>query len=99
MPGLARVRDRDKCHCSVPFRKGHFADVTANGRGLSCRGHKNTTHLKPCGCPPCCCGHSAAILRGSPNVFAHNTPVGRIGDPVGPMCTSVAQGSRDVFAN
>ena len=45
--------------------------------------------------PPCAAGQCAT---GSPNVFAEGLPVGRIGDPIA-GCTSVAEGSPDVFAN
>jgi len=94
MPGLARVGDPDVPHCSGMVRKGHFRDVQANGRGLSCVGHFNTTHKKPCGDK--CCGHSMPIFTGNPNVFAHVIPVGRKGDPT---CTAVMYGSPNVFAN
>jgi uncharacterized Zn-binding protein involved in type VI secretion len=39
------------------------------------------------------------IMKGSPNVFAEFLPVGRVGDKVGPKCTSVMKGSPNVFAN
>jgi len=47
-----------------------------------------------------CCKtcHGSVLAKGSPNVFANNLQVGRIGDPV--ACGSVvASGSPNVFAN
>ena len=45
--------------------------------------------------------HCSGMTRaeGSPNVFAEFLPVGRVGDKVGPKCTSVMKGSPNVFAN
>jgi len=46
----------------------------------------------------CVICHGSALASGSPNVFANNLQVGRIGDPV--ACGStVAAGSPNVFAN
>lgn len=94
MPAVARRGDREAKHCSTPFRKGHVRSVFANGIPLSCQGHRNTTHTKPCG--KYCCGHSAPLKRGSPNVFAEGLRLGRVGDPT---CTRVVKGSPNVFSN
>jgi uncharacterized Zn-binding protein involved in type VI secretion len=96
MPALARVGDPDVPHCSPMVRKGHFPDVRANGRGLSCMGHFNTTHVYPVG--PLCKPHAKPIAKGSPNVFCHGIPVGRARDPIA-GCTRVMKGSPNVFAN
>ena len=96
MPAVARLGDMEVCHCSVPFREGHFRAVFANGIAMSGVGHLNTIHLLPCPCPACCCPHKMPLMAGSPNVFAEGIPVGRVGDPT---CTAVAQGSPSVFAN
>ena len=96
MPAVARKGDREIIHCSVPKRQGHFRSVSANGIKMSGVGHMNTPHLLPCPCPVCCCIHTFPLLRGSPNVYAENIPIGRVGDPT---CTAVAQGSPNVFAN
>ena len=93
---VARLGDRERVHCSVPFRKGHFKTVFANGIPVSGHGHFNTVHLIPCPCPACCCPHAAPLKRGSPDVFAEGIPIGRVGDPT---CTAVAQGSLNVFEN
>ena len=98
MPAMCRLGDPDVPHCSGMVRKGHVKSVFANGRPLSCQGHVNTTHLFPK--PPIPCpGHAKVIMKGSPNVFAEFLPVGRVGDKVGPKCTSVMKGSPNVFAN
>lgn len=94
MPAVARLGDAEATHCSTPFRKGHVRTVFANGIPLSCQGHSNTVHLLPCG--KRCCGHTAPLKRGSPNVFAENLNLGRVGDPT---CTRVVKGSPNVFAN
>ena len=95
MPAVARKGDREITHCSTPKRQGAFSTVYANGIRMSGQGHKNTPHLKPCACPPCCCVHTAPLKRGSPNVYAEGIRIGRVGDPT---CTAVAQGSPNVFA-
>ena len=96
MPAIARKGDRERTHCSPPFRGQAFFTVFANNKRVSGLGHLNTPHLKPCACPVCCCVHTAPLRGGSPNVFAERIPVGRVGDPT---CTAVAQGSPNVFAN
>jgi len=94
MPAVARLGDREATHCSPPRRAGHVNSVFANGIPLSCAGHMNTVHLKPCG--RFCCPHTAPLSGGSPNVFAEGLNLGRVGDPT---CTVVIQGSPNVFAN
>ena len=92
--GIARQGDREATHCSRPYRLGHFRTVFANGKYVSGNGHLNTTHTKPCACPPCCCDHQAALKATQFTVFAEGILVGRVGDPT---CTSVVQGSPNVF--
>jgi len=94
MPAVARFKDAEAVHCSQPRRDGHVMTVFANTIPLSCQGHKNTVHLLPCG--KRCCPHTSELKRGSPNVFAEELALGRVGDPT---CTVVIQGSPNVFAN
>jgi uncharacterized Zn-binding protein involved in type VI secretion len=91
---IARKGDREAKHCSTPFRKGHFRTVFANNILVSGNGHKNTRHLLPCKCPPCCCPHSAGLRATTRSVYAEGIRVGRVGDPT---CTRVVQGSPNVF--
>ena len=91
---IARRGDREASHCSVPKRKGHFGSVYANNIPVSGDGHSNTTHLKPCKCPICCCPHSAKLRASTSSVFAEGIRVGRVGDRT---CTRVVQGSPNVF--
>ena len=91
---IARRGDREAVHCSRPYRKGHFRSVFSNGIPVSGHGHANTVHLLPCKCPPCCCPHSATLKATTRSVFAEGIRVGRVGDPT---CTSVVQGSPNVF--
>ena len=92
---VARIGDREIKHCSVPFRKGHFKTVFANGKNVSGDGHMNTPHKKPCACPVCCCMHSFPLKALTQSVFCEGIKIGRVGDPT---CTMVEKGSPDVFA-
>ena len=94
MPAVARLGDREATHCSTPYRAGHVKTVFANGKPLSCAGHLNTPHLKPCGIR--CCNHTAPLIGGSRSVFAESMRLGRVGDKT---CTVVIQGSPNVFSN
>lgn len=91
---IARKGDREATHCSTPYRKGAFRSVYANGKRVSGNGHRNTRHLLPCKCPPCCCPHSATLKATTRSVYAEGIRVGRVGDPT---CTRVIQGSPNVF--
>lgn len=94
MPAVTRHTDADVVHCDTPYRDDHSPDVICNGLGISRVGDKNTTHLLP-GSP--CPSHAAPIESGSASVIVNGQGCGRIGDPI-TNCTSVAQGSPDVFA-
>ena len=92
---VARVDDPEVIHCSVPYRKGHFRTVFANGKAVSGDGHLNTRHLIPCACPVCCCMHDAALKATTRSVFCEGIRIGRVGDRT---CTRVARGSPNVFS-
>ena len=96
MPAVTRAGDADVTHCTGMVRQGKSSDVFANGIGVSRQGDNNTGHLLPPDIPPCP-GHAAPIASGSSTVFVNNKGCGRIGDGIS-GCTSVAQGSPDVFA-
>ena len=96
MPAVTRIGDADVTHCSGMTRAQGSSNVFVNGIGVSRQGDKNTTHLLPPNVPPCP-AHAAGIAVGSTTVFANGKGVGRIGDSIS-GCTSVAQGSEDVFA-
>lgn len=94
MPAVTRIGDADVVHCGQPKRAQGSGNVFANGRGISRKGDKNTVHPKPGkNCP----AHSAALAGGSSTVFVNGRACGRVGDKVS-GCTSVAQGSPNVFA-
>ena len=61
---------------------------------LSRQGDPNTGHKVPPNKPPCG-GHAVAIQSGSSKVRVNGRGCGRVGDAT---CTSVAQGSNNVFA-
>ena len=88
------IGDKDLVHCSVPSRLGGSTNVFVNGIGVSRQGDLNTGHLLP-GAP--CPSHAAPITTGSTTVFINGKGCGRIGDGI-TACTSVAEGSSNVFA-
>ena len=69
-------------------------NVYVNGIKWSRQGDNNTSHLLP-GDP--CPSHAAPIAVGSTTVFVNGKGAGRVGDAIS-GCTSVAQGSENVFA-
>lgn len=94
MPAATRIGDADIVHCSTPFRAEGSGDVFVNSIPWSRQGDNNTVHLLPgAPCPP----HAAPITVGSSSVFVNSRGAGRIGDGI-TACTSVAEGSPNVFA-
>ena len=92
MPAVTRIGDADVSHCSGMTRAEGSPNVFCNNIPISRQGDNNTGHLLP-GAP--CPGYSAPITTGSITVFVNGVGCGRIGDAT---CTSVAEGSPDVFA-
>ena len=95
MPAVARQGDSNVPHCSGHNIQSASGDVFVNGRGATRKGDSCTTHLVKRGkkCKP----HSATISGGSGSVYVNGRPIARVGDGYG-GCTSIAQGSGDVFA-
>ena len=94
MPAITRIGDNDVSHCSTPQRAVGSDNVFVNGIAVSRQGDNNTGHLLP-GIP--CPSHSAPIEVGSTTVFINGKGCGRVGDAIA-GCTSVAEGSPNVFA-
>ena len=94
MPAVTRIGDADVTHCSGMVRAAGSSNVFVNGIGISRQGDNNTGHLLPPNRPPCP-GHAAPIASGSSTVKVNGKGCGRVGDAT---CTSVAQGSSNVFA-
>ena len=94
MPAATRIGDADVTHCSTPHRAKGSSDVFVNGIAWSRQGDNNDSHLLP-GAP--CPSHAAPISSGSSTVFVNGKGAGRIGDAIS-GCTSVAEGSSNVFA-
>ena len=90
-----RIGDADIAHCSTPTRAEGSDDVFVNGIPWSLMTHHNDAHLKPGGDD--CVIHVAPIATGSDEVFVNGLGSGRITDSIA-SCTSVAEGSPDVFA-
>ena len=95
MPAITRIGDADVTHCSGMTRAEGSSDVFVNGIGVSRQGDNNTGHLLPGS--PSCPSHAAPITTGSTTVFINGKGCGRIGDGI-TSCTSVAEGSSNVFA-
>ena len=95
MPAVARQSDSNVPHCSGHNIQSASGDVFVNGRGAARKGDSCTTHLVKRGkkCKP----HSATISGGSGSVYVNGRPIARVGDGYG-GCTSIDQGSGDVFA-
>lgn len=88
---VTRKGDKEKPHCTGMVRLGASPDVFANGKRVSCHGHKNTPHLFP---PKPCKGHSVGLKASQFRVMANNIPIGRVFDKT---CTMVIEGSPNVF--
>jgi len=93
MPAATRIGDADVPHCSGMVRAVGSPNVFINGIPNSRQGDVNTPHLLP-GDP--CPVHAAPIAVGSPTVIINGVGAGRVGDSIS-GCTSVAQGSPNVF--
>ena len=94
MPAVTRIWDADESHCTGMTRAVGSTNVFVNSIGVSRQGDNNTTHLFPgVPCPP----HAAPIETGSTTVFINGKGCGRVGDAIS-GCTSVAEGSSNVFA-
>ena len=94
MPAITRIGDADVAHCSGMTRAEGSPNVRVNGIPISRQGDNNTGHLLP---PAPCPSHSAPIAVGSITVFINSKGCGRVGDAIS-GCTSVAEGSSNVFA-
>jgi uncharacterized Zn-binding protein involved in type VI secretion len=95
MPAVTRIGDLDIPHCSPMVRAQGSGSVFVNGKPVSCQTHLNTLHLLPVG--DICLVHVAPITSGSRSVKIEGLGCGRVGDGL-TTCTSVAQGSTNVFA-
>ena len=92
MPAVTRIGDADVSHCSGLTRAEGSPNVYCNNIPISRQGDVNTSHLLPA---PICPSHAVAITTGSTTVFVNGKGCGRVGDAT---CTSVAEGSDNVFA-
>jgi len=90
-----RIGDADITHCSTPHRAVGSPNVKVNNIPWSRQGDVNCSHLLPC--PPGCCLHTAPIAVGSRTVKVNGKGAGRVTDAIS-GCTSVAQGSPNVYA-
>jgi len=94
VPAVTRIGDADVPHCSGMTRAEGSPNVRVNSIPVSRQGDNNTSHLLPAAvCPP----HTAPIAVGSTTVFINGKGCGRVGDAIS-GCTSVAEGSSNVFA-
>jgi len=94
VPAVTRIGDADVAHCSGMTRAQGSPNVKVNSIPISRQGDNNTSHLLPAAVCP---SHSAPIAVGSTTVFINGKGCGRVGDAIS-GCTSVAEGSSNVFA-
>jgi len=94
MPAAARQGDLGVPHCSVYTISNGSNNVNINGRSAARVGDTSVPHLIPAGRR--CAVHTASIAVGSNSVLINGRPAARIGDSLA-GCTSIAQGSSDVF--
>jgi hypothetical protein len=94
MPAAARKGDAGIPHCSGYTIAVGSGDVYINGMAAARQGDNATAHQLPGGrsCPT----HAPPISRGSGTVFVNGKPLARVGDSLA-GCTSISQGSSDVF--
>tara|TARA_Y100000004_G_scaffold29195_1_gene30168 strand:- start:700 stop:1005 length:306 start_codon:yes stop_codon:yes gene_type:complete len=99
MPAVTRVGDQDIKHCTNMTRAEGSSNVFCNGIPVSRQGDKNTPHFAPGHSIThvICRSHAAPIAKGSSTVKVNGRGCGRVGDAIA-GCTSVAQGSSNVFA-
>ena len=97
MPAVTFIGAADMFHCSGMVRFGGSTDVFVNGIGISRQGDVNTPHKKPLEGAAICVLHAQVITIGSTTVKVNGRGCGRIFDTL-TDCTSVAQGSPNVFA-
>ena len=95
MPAVARKGDAGVVHCSGYTIATGSPDVFINGTPAARVGDTSTSHLRPGS--PGCNPHVSTISAGSSSVFVNGMPLARVGDPL-TACTTIAQGSGDVFA-
>lgn len=95
MPAAARKGDFCIPHCSPFTTMGGSGDVYANGKPINRVGDQVMPHLFKLKTK--CYPHPASISSGSKTVFVNGRPAAFVGSKIGPMCKSIAMGSRDVF--
>ena len=86
----------DVPNCSAIVRMEHSLNVFVNSIPVSRQYDRNTPHKFPIA--DTCLIHSVPITHGAKTVKVNGRGCGRVGDNVGPNCTSVAEGSKNVFA-
>jgi uncharacterized Zn-binding protein involved in type VI secretion len=100
MPAVARKSGVDSvatnhgCDGSTVTAAGS-GDVFVNNIGVVRLGDNNQTHRV--GGRRCSSQHSVPLSSASPNVFANNRAIGRVGDGYGGE--TISSGSGNVFAN
>lgn len=96
MPAAVRLADmstNDPCNAPARANSQGCTISFINDKPIHCKTHAWIKHACP-GDPP----HDAVTAEGSPDTFAENLAVARVGDPIscGSKC---ATGSPNVFIN
>ena len=90
----ARIGDMCIVHCSLPVVGSGSPNVLVNSIPASRVGDAIVPHLRPGGDD--CVIHSTVIGSGSATVFINSIPAAHVGSAL-VACTSIAQGSPNVF--
>jgi uncharacterized Zn-binding protein involved in type VI secretion len=101
MPKVARKSGTDTVSINHPTCQGGTVtnvgsgDVFANSIGVVREGDNVQSHTFS---PPSCPSHAPGLTSYSPNVYANNKKIGRLGDAYGCGAT-ISSGSPNVYAN
>lgn len=93
MPAAARQGDSGLVHCSGYTIAQGSSDVRINGRPAARDGDSSTPHKRPGGKK---CSVHTANIQASRSVRINGRAIACVGDRLGD-CTSIAQGSNNVF--
>lgn len=93
MPAAARQGDAGLVHCSGYTIAQGSGDVRINGRPAARDGDSSSVHKRPGGKK---CSIHASTIQASRTVRVNGRPIACVGDRLSD-CTSIAQGSNNVF--
>jgi len=99
MKPAARIGDNCFPHvgqCAMPFTLiGGSPNVLINARPACMLASMTLTHTFPAG--PYCIPHTSTVISCKSKVLINGRPAATIGDVLGPACTHVINGSKNVL--